>query len=180
MTLNVAQVPQENGHAGVLAPTTKGWSNGGHTLGANLCYIARLVSSKARTITGLKFVVSTAAGSDDACDVAILDATGARLASSGATTGKLNSTGIKTVTLSASQRIEADTVYYAALSCGAIGSTAATVRGASFGSTDIVAIFGTGLGSLEAGNKSSSHPIPSSIASPSQASSVPILALVEA
>jgi hypothetical protein len=62
-------------------------------------YAQRFVPTRAMAITLMAFEVTTAASVDDACDVGIYNASLTRLGSSGATSGKLNTTGVKTCTL---------------------------------------------------------------------------------
>jgi hypothetical protein len=166
-----------NGQAGVLTPTSVGWLGAGNGVAANVAYGSRFVTSKAMSVVSIAFGVSTAATADDACDVAIYDSTLTRLASAGATTGRLNTTGVKTVSLSVS--LSAATVYYAAFSSGTQGGTAATVRGANFADTTVTQLFGATAPNMEAWLKTASHPLPSTIVSPSSHTFPVVLAVRE-
>jgi hypothetical protein len=93
----------------------------------------RFVPKRDMTIVTIAFATSVAAGSNDACDVGILDSSGTKIVSSGATTGKLNATaGVQSIGIS-STPLKAGTVYYAAFAYGAIGSTAAQLASKLFG-----------------------------------------------
>jgi hypothetical protein len=165
--------PGEYAPALVLGVTTRAAS-------ANTAYVMRFVASKRRVITKIAFNVTVAASVDDACDVAIYDKTGARLGSAGATTGKLNSTGVKTVNLSASVTVQPGQVYYAAVSFGAIGGTGATLDGVLTGGLNSgVALMGNTVPNLEAGSSAASHPLPASLTPTTGAGSVPLVAVRE-
>lgn len=170
---------RDNGQAGVLAPSVHGWAEGGLALSANTAYLARFVPSRDIAVALIAFAVTTAAGADDACDVGIYDSTLTRVVSSGATTGKLNSTGVKTVTVTTTV-LKAGKTYYAAISCGTLGGTAATIRGANLGSTEGGQLFGGGAGVAEGFTKGTSHPLPAGpIATPTNTSQPPKLAVRE-
>lgn len=147
-------------------------------LTANRAYYVRFVPARTFNITKIGFVVATAAGSDDACDVAIYDSAGTRLVSAGATTGKLNSTGAKTVDVT-STALKAGTVYYAAFSCGAIGTTAAQLMMTSPGATGFMDLFGTTIPTLLWGFQAAAHPLPAPAAVSNGVNNVPILVLRE-
>lgn len=131
---------------------------------ASTGYFSKFVLADDLDITLMAFVVSVAAGSDDSCDAGIFDASLNRLASAGATTGKLNGTGVKTLPVVASLRRR--TVYYAGFSVGAIGGTAAQVMHAAWASASTLSLFGTAVGVGEGFQKAGSHPLPASITSP--------------
>ncbi|MGC1177430.1 MAG: hypothetical protein WA843_05150, partial [Candidatus Saccharimonadales bacterium] len=141
------------------------------SLAANTAYLVRFVPHKPIKISQIKYVVTTFATADDAVDVGIYNATlSSRLGSSGATTGQLNATnGIKTLNLTASVQLVPDTVYYIALSCGTVGGTAATITGIanSGGVTTPQQVTGTAPPAVDWTSATSSHPLPTSIGSPS-------------
>lgn len=86
----------------------------------------RFVCPRTATISKVGFGVVTGATVDDPVDVGIYDSTLATLlSSSGSRSGLLNSAGQKVVPLAAPVQLVEEQVYYAALSCGAIGGTAA-------------------------------------------------------
>jgi hypothetical protein len=173
-----------NGQTGLIAPTSKGWTPGGLGVSAGLAYLVRFVPSRTLYVSKIAFAVSTASGTDDAFDVGIYSAAHSRIVSSGAKTsasggvtgGGMNSTGVKVVDVTATV-LDAGTAYYAALS---VAATGATVRGANFGDNTAAQLFGTAAGTAEAFSKSSSHPLPASIATPSAGALVPVLAIRDA
>jgi hypothetical protein len=172
-----------NAQPGVLAPSTLGWSVAASGLTANMAYLMRFVPARDVTAVKIAFAVSTASGADDAFDVGIYSSALTRLVSSGAKTsgsggvtgGGLNSTGVKVVDVT-STALRAGDVYYAAFSAAAAG---ATLRAASFGSDFAAQLFGTAVGTGEAFTKSASHVLPSSIATPTATSLVPMMAVRE-
>lgn len=169
---------RDNGQAGLLAPTSGAVGPTAVTLVANQAFVVRFVPSRDMTITKIGFVVSTAASIDDPVDVGIFDATLARLVSLGATLGLLNSLGVKAPAIAATL-LRAGTVYYAALSCGAIGGTAAQVLGAQFSIANFASIFGASPPQVECALKGASHPLPASIVTPGATGTAPFLALRE-
>ena len=89
------------------------------------------------TIQSIAFIVATAATVDDPCDVGIYSADAAtRLVSKGATTGLLNSTGLKVATVTATP-LAANTVYYAVFASGTPGGTVAQIFGVNLGNSSV-------------------------------------------
>lgn len=127
---------------------------------ANSSRIVRFMATKDRIITKIGFAVTTAAGADDACDVGIYSSSLVRLASAGATSGKLNSLGAKTVNLSASYTIRRGTIYYAGFSCGTQGGSAASLQSVAYASIGAGEIFGATDGLYEFGIMATAHPLP--------------------
>lgn len=173
---------RENGQRGILAPSGL-WAWGSRSLSAQLAYLLRVVPSRPLSITSVTFTVTTAAGSDDPVEIGLYlpsDSNLERTATSGIATGKLNTLGVKSVPLVAN--LAADSAVYIAFVCGSIGSTAATVAGASFGSAENATLFGVAPGVFEAGSKSASYPLPATIVAPTAGGlgSVPAVALREA
>lgn len=172
-----------DGFPGVMAPTAPDTLKGSLTLTANQAQVARFVPQRNMTINTLSFAVTTAAGSDDAVDVGIYGPNSSagvltRLVSKGATTGLLNSTGVKTVSITATKLV-AGTVYYVALSCGTIGTTAATIASNGMNSTIVNALMGSGVPLMIVGSKATSHPLPSTISGPSNATQGPNMGVLE-
>jgi hypothetical protein len=173
-----------NGQTGVIAPSAPGWAAAGFGPSAGAALLVRFVPKRVMFASKIAFAVSTASGADDAFDVGIYDAAHTRLVSSGAKTsasggltgGGLNSTGVKVVDITATV-LHPGTTYYAAFVAAAAG---ATLRGANFGDSTAAQLFGTAVGTAEAFSKSSSHPLPSSIATPSAGALVPVLAIRDA
>ena len=165
---NFRQYDKDDGQAGIIAPTQNGNETLNLTMVASTAWFSRFTVSRPMTITLISFGVSTAAGSDDACDVGIYTPSGAdltRVVSAGATIGKLNATGIKTVTIAATTLLPGQ-VYYAGFSCGTITTTAAVLGGATFGASNYNAMFGTSVPQLIFATKATSHPLPASVTAP--------------
>jgi len=125
------------------------------------------------------FSVVTAAAADDPCDVGIYDAAGNKLASSGSTTGKLNSTGAKTVPLTAPLAVVAGVVYYAAFAYGPAGGAVAQLTMASLVNGNIGTLFGIGTGQQEMGLINGAFPLPATMTGQSVLTGSPILALMQ-
>jgi hypothetical protein len=103
-------------------------------------YYLRFVPHRQMTITLAAFAVTTASGTDDPCDVAIYDSTLAnRLANVGATTGKLNTTGIKTMTFASALTLTPATVYFVAFGA----TSTATLAAVNLNSNNNAGLFGT-------------------------------------
>jgi hypothetical protein len=178
---NINSLDRGNGQTGMLAPSSPNVGSATVTVVANQAFVARFVPSKDRTIVKVAFAVSTPASVNDAVDVAIYDAALQLIVSKGATTGLLNVGGVSVVTLPSAVSLVSGRVYYAALSVGTIGGTAAVLVASAFGGGAGTQLFGAVIPQLEAGIKAASHPLPASIASPAAAPSglVPTLALRE-
>lgn len=169
---------KDNGQAGMYAPTSPP-AVSASALTASRAYVVRFVPSRDMTIAKIAFCVSTAAGADDACDVGILSANLATLlGSKGATTGLLNSTGAKVVTLGTPIALTKHTVYYAAFSVGTFGGTAASLVMASWASGGASQLFGSTGPSTEMAIQAAGHPIAAPF-TPTQSSLAPLFALRE-
>lgn len=169
---NFRQYDKDDGQAGVVAPTQNGNETLNLTMVASTAWFSRFTVSRPMTITLISFGVSTAAGADDACDVGIYTPSGAdltRVVSAGATTGKLNATGIKTVAITATTLVPRQ-VYYAGFSCGALGGTAAIIGGATFGASNYNGLFGLSVPQLIFATAAASHPLPASVTAPATVS----------
>jgi hypothetical protein len=180
LTPSLRPLDRDNGQPGLIAP---GYSvlgfNAVQALTAGRATVARFVPSRPMTINLIAFVVTTAAGADDACDVGIYDASYSRIVSAGATTGKLNSTGVKTITISPTTLV-AGTVYYAAFSVVTpFGGTAASLVMTTTSSGSMFDLFGTTAGLREVTFQSAAHPLAATFTSGGNVSAVPILALRE-
>lgn len=141
-------------------------------------YFLRFVASRSLTIAALGFSVSTAATLDDPCDVGIYAADGVtRLGSSGATTGKLNATGAKSVPLTAGVALTAGTVYYAAFAVTVLG-TGSTITARTLQSVGVVDLFGSSAPNRLGGFTDTAYPLanPSSIGGAS--ATLPFLVLL--
>lgn len=166
MTIQMSRSASNRGYdrdfglPGILGPTGVEWPSTTGALQANRASLLRICPSRIMRIKSIRFVVTTAAGADDACDVGIYDSTGTKIVSSGAVTGKLNSVGVKVVEI-AETTLEPNKVYFLALSCGAIGGTAASVVSISNNAGFPGDIFGTGtLANRLCPFANASHPLP--------------------
>lgn len=169
------------GQPGMYGVSAPGWFWQTLTAVASRGYIARFVPSRDMTIANIAIAVSTAASVDDPVDVGIYDASLNRLGSSGATLGKLNSPNTKSIALTAPVSLKAGSVYYAALSFGTVGGTAAVISGGSFGAPQFTKMFGTAVPAVEIDVKAAMHPLPTSWgALGTLASQFSVLALLEA
>lgn len=159
-------VDRDNGQAGIVAPGAVS-TRTSTALTANRAYAVRFVPSRRMVITKINFRLSTVSGTDDPVDVGIVSSAGAKLVTSGATTGKLNSTtGTKSVTIAATI-LNAGTVYYAVL---AANSTATLEFAGVVGDA-----FGTAMPQAEALYKATSYPIPTSLTAMTVTDSAPML-----
>lgn len=157
-----------DGFAGGVAPSTASGSSLSLTLVANQANLSRFVPQRNMVVSTLVLTVTTLASADDAIDVGIysMRAAGglARLVSKGATTGLVNSTGRKTISITATKLV-AGTVYYVAISCGTLGGTAAVVQAAGFNNADANKLMGTTAPNALALSKATSHPLPDPLTS---------------
>lgn len=157
------------------APRNAGLGDVARSMTNNRAWVSRFVPDQDMLVTAIRFVVTGADTVDSAVDVGIYDSTLAKIVSSGATTGKLNTTGAKSVTV-ASTRLRAGTIYYAAVSCAV--TTSVTLAGWTAAGADIIQIFGSAAGQLLAGYKDTSHPLPASLATPTfNVAGYPLLAV---
>lgn len=170
---------QERGQTGLLAPQVDNTGQAALLLVAKRAYAARFVPSRDMTITKIAYVVSVAATNNDSVDVGIYNAAlTTRLVSSGETAGQLNGLGVRTITVT-STPLTAGTVYYAALVCGAVGGTAASVAGTSFIAAGFGNIFGSTAGIAITASQEAVFPLGSSFTSGGGQASIPILAVRE-
>lgn len=176
---NLPKYDRDNGQAGMFAIGNLPTGNATIALTVNGAYAVRFSPSRRMVITKLAFLVHTAASADDAVCVGIYDNAYARLATSGAVTGKLNSTGVKTVDLASSLALKAGRVYYAAVSSGTQGGTACSLLAHTLGNLLVCDLFGTTAGLREVGFQGAAHPLPSTLAPSSGTSVPPILAVRE-
>jgi len=133
------------------------------------------------TITKMAFFVTNAATADDACDVGIYSLSGTvlnLLGSSGSTTGRLNSTGLKTLNLLAPAALVAGQVYYIAIACGALGGSAAGLA-ATNANPFLSTVFGSSVPQIEQSFNSANFPLAASAAASGPITSAPILALLQ-
>jgi hypothetical protein len=100
---------------------------------ANWLYYRRFIAKRAITATGLAFAVTVAASVNDSMDAGILDISGNRLASTGATAGLMNSLGAKSPSFTAPVLLVAGVAYWAVL-VSAVGGTAAQISAYNMGS----------------------------------------------
>jgi hypothetical protein len=164
----LSQYDKDDGLPGLLIPTSRLFSGTGITPPANRAYVARFVPSRAMSITLAALAVNVAATANDACDIGVYDANGNRLVSTGSTTGLLNVAALNTVALAIA--LAARAVYYAAFAYGAIGGTAATIIGVTWGAFHIERAFGTAPPLVLAMFKDTAFPLPATLAGFSAAS----------
>lgn len=161
---NLYDYDRDEGAKGMLAPLCRGWNFAALTLVANRAYYVRFVPSRAMLVDAIQFGVSTLAGSDDAVDVGLFNSLLNPLATAGATTGKLiTAIGQKTVTFSGAATVQLlpRTTYYAAITCGAIGTTAGIIVGSAWGTTVASRMRGNPVaGTVEADFMNTAHPLP--------------------
>ncbi len=141
---------------GIVTPTGDVWSGVAALLAAGRILYGRFVVQQPFTMASVAWSVTSFATNDDACEVGIYDSTGARVATTGSTSGKLNATnGVKSISLAYTF---APGVYYSAFLCPTVGGTAATVVHGSLGALQACQLFGTtapnALGATEAGASS--------------------------
>lgn len=172
---------RDNGLAGIVFPTSRGWRATSSAITAGrLCFV-RGVPSRPMKIHSITFVVTNAAGSNDACDVGILDANLNILATSGSTSSLLNSTGRKTAVLTSDVVLLPRTVYYAAFSCVTpFGGTAASLACIANDASGFALIAGSAVPNVDADFQNSTFPISGAIAAHGGGANNPILLLNEA
>jgi hypothetical protein len=153
----------DDGQAGMVTPSSRGWQYLTSALSANQARVGRFRPSRTMTIGSIAFVVTTASGTNDSVDVGIYTADLAtKIVSSGATAGLLNNgTGVKSVAITATT-LTAGVVYYAAL---AVSATGGTLSSAAYTTTDNVSGFGATPGLMESGLLATSYPLPATLAS---------------
>lgn len=175
---NFRQYDKDDGQAGMFAPSGNGWNFTTSALTAGRAYLVRFVPSRPMTIASVEFIVTTL-GADVACDVGIYDAAYNRVAASTAAASRLNTTGIKNISLASAYTVAPSTVYYAAFSSDT-GSTA-TLTFATANNSFVPQAFGTTAGKVLFDYQASSHPLPSTLTGNAGAvGAVPMLVLREA
>jgi len=169
------------GQAGFWAPALGPYASQlASGLAGSRCYFCRVVCPVSQTISKIGFSVTAAATADDPCDVGIYDAAGNKLGSSGSTTGRLNSTGVKTVNLLAPVAVVAGQVYYAAFGSGPLGGTAAQVAMLSMASFNLSLGFGALVGQRETPGAIGVFPLPATLAAiTGDLAGIPIMALMQ-
>ena len=168
-----------DGFPGVMIPNIPAMGYIINTLLGSTLYFQRFRVRQRTLVTKIGFFVDTAATANDNVDVALADASYARLSSSGATASKLNSQGGKTVSLGTAVQLVPKTTYYAAIACGALGGTGAAlafskISGGSGGGGDA---FGSTAGLRLFGYQSSAATVPNPIVPTATFSVAPILTL---
>ena len=178
--LAISSYDRDNGQTGLIAPTSRVLTTATLALSsgnAGRAWIARIVPSRAMSITKITFITTVAASLADECCVALYSAAYDRLVTSGAVTNKLNaSAGVQDITIT-STPLTAGTPYYVAFSYGTVTGTAATVAAVAFQSNQSD-IFGTTGGLRDAGFAGSHHVLPQTFV-PSAAGTIPLLAVKE-
>lgn len=166
----------DGGRAGLFALPIPG-TGGTIGLGAQVLHAIRFVPGRDRAIASLKCeVTSGAAGAD--LDMGILDATGARLRSSGAQADLGATTGVKTCTLSSPYSLVAGTVYYAAV----VSDGAVALRSVGLGNAVYLTRFGSTVGLVDYFQDNAhgtSIQATSTVDTPGGAGTLPLLSLHE-
>jgi len=172
-----------NGLKGILVPSpAAGGSDTTSLLVANRALFGRIVPERDYRVLAIAFGVTAAATADDAVDLGIYKVVNrdlTRVGSLGATTGLLNSTGIKAPVLGTPIIMAAGEVYYVGLSCGTVGGTAATVAAHSMTGGFHHGLLHTVVGEWESIFEDTSHPLPASVTSLTAANVVAKLAARE-
>jgi len=166
----------DDGLPGLLGPTIRGWAPGNTlTLVSGTVYAYRIYPRRDYSIALAWFITSTASGTDDPLEIAVFnDTLGTKVATTGSTTGKLNSTGEKTATLSVS--LTARTPYIVTF----LATSTATVRSTNLNSSAVSSAFGTTAATLLAWNKASQTiPLSTGLSSLTQTNVVPLICLRE-
>jgi hypothetical protein len=167
------------GQPGFYAPPDIPWVPGTGTAGVvNRAYIVRFIAPSSRRITKIAFQIIVAATTDDPCDVGIFSGDlQTMLGSSGATSGQLNSVGVKTVNLLAGVSLLGGQVYYAAFAYGPVGGTAASIYMTALNGGQ--SLFGTGAPNIEQTFSNSKYPLSAPFVVAGNISGCPMLALLQ-
>ena len=165
---------QQNG----LLPVTPGWNRTTITLNANAnrLYVVRYRADRAISIRNVSFVVSTASGANDACEVTLYSAGGKLLNSTGSTAGKLNATGLQTIAMPPTS-IYPDSVFFVAFNAYAVNGAVLTACG--FGNA--TPLFGATVPTVEYGNIDGQATPPATLAAIAvgTVSTLPLIAVKE-
>lgn len=146
---------------GIVTPTGDMWSGVAATLVAQRGLYGRFVVQQPFTMASVAYAVSTFATNDDPVEIGIYSAAGARLVTTGSTSGKLNtSNGVKSVSLAYSF---APGVYYTGFLCATVGGTGATVIHGTLGSLQSYQLFGTAVPNALAATEAGLASLPSTM-----------------
>lgn len=175
------------GRAGMIAPMPGPWGPSTYGLATNVVRAVRFVPSRDMAVTKIALAVTTGAGVADPIDVGIYNTAGIRLGSSGSKQPDvgtdLTSAGVKVYNLTATVRLVAKTVYYAAICSAAPGGAAAQVAAMTFAAGGgLGALFGSVVGTTELDTINQAPPLPASLVltgNSGGASVGPVLALRE-
>ena len=117
---------------------------------ADIARATRFTATRDFTVTKIAFFVLSAATNNDSVQVAILNSAGTTVhASSTAGTVGVNSTGLKTATLSSSYKLTRGTTYYVALAYDYTSGTGASIASGNAG-TGSAQLFGNTIGTSDA------------------------------
>lgn len=166
------------GQAGQWAPNVAPFgSMAAVAVVASRTYIIRFAAEDTRDVSSAKFLVTTAAGSNDNCDVAIVNSTcTAILAGSGSTAGKLNAAVAQTVNFAASVQLVQGTIYYAVFAAGPVGTTPASLVMTTIGgASGAVALPGNAVPAIEQSFQNAAFPIAVPIVTGGAITSAPVL-----
>lgn len=168
---------KDDGQLGLTAPTGNHHFIVASAPVASRATLVRFVPSRSVTVISMAFAVTTL-GVDAACDVGIYSADlQTRLGVSTAAVGRLNTTGVKNIALTAPVTVFPRQAYYAAFSCD--GTSTAVLAQAQWISSFCANLYGTTAGISEVTFTAASHPLPATLTLTAGALSGVILALRE-
>lgn len=191
MGMKWARTLDGSGQAGIWIPqgsmAPAGLTNTNMT--ANRAWYLRFVPTYNFTATSISFCLGStvASSANDQADVGIFSWSGStltRIASAGATTGKLNSAGVQNIAFTAGVALTAGTSYYAALSCGTFTSTTPQFLVANYVNAGVLDMMCSTSGTLAVGTtesmlKGTAHPLGSSVTTFTASTIVPIMVVRE-
>lgn len=166
----------ETGLPGILGPTTRGWSAGGGTaLVSGTTYLYRIVPARDYSIALAWYSVTTASGTDDPIEIAVLNADcTTKLGSTGVLTGQLNTTGDRTPGLTA--RLTAGVPYQVAIQA----TSTASLRFIQWNSASVAVAFGQSMAKYLAMQKAGQTlPVAAPITGAAGVGGVPLICLRE-
>lgn len=152
-TLLVPKLLAEDGQAGIIIPTDRGWGPGVANLStANLARFIRFCPRRDITPLSVAFVSGVVSTNNESVEIWISDASGTKLFTTGAVAGLTNSAiGVKNPAFVTPTLLTAGTVYYAALTSSLAGGTAPQLVTAAFQDVNTAKLFGTALGVVRFG-----------------------------
>jgi hypothetical protein len=160
-----------DGQKAVLAPTSRLITPSDLVLVAGRTYALRFTVEKDLVVTSIDFYVKVASATNDNVNVGIYDAALGKMVIVEGTAGKLNSTGLKSVSISNS--CKAGAVYYAVLLCPS-SAAPATLEAVSYFDANLMRMFGATAPQIEAFH-TNDNPLPVTLTIQSGAIQFPAL-----